>query len=79
MRARCPDTGPPRLKNVEAVAAVNHHGNESRRQPDPAGENPRLLSRRQAHTYSIGLTGVEKALSRQDWSWLRQVAERRTI
>ena len=78
MRTRPPDTGPPRRGNVEAVAASNHHGSESRRQPGPATESLRLSRARQAHRYSIDLLSVEKALSRQDWIWLRAMASERS-
>jgi hypothetical protein len=37
----CLDTGPPRSRNVDAVAAANQHGTfqSRRRQPTPASEN----------------------------------------
>ena len=56
MRARSPNTGPPvGARNVEAVAAANHHGTQSRRQPISAKDNLRFGFLRQVAKRSLGL------------------------
>ena len=55
-RPRFLDTGPPRRgKNVDAVAAANHHGTQSRRQPSLAKDNLRFGFLRQVAKRPLGL------------------------
>jgi hypothetical protein len=63
MRARSPNTGPPGARNVDAVAAANHHGTKSRRQPISAKDNLRFGFLRQVAKRPLGLAYVEKVLS----------------
>jgi hypothetical protein len=63
MRARSPSIGPPGARNVDAVAAANHHGTQSRRQPSSARENLQFGFLRQVAKRLRELAHVEKALS----------------
>jgi len=64
MRARSPNTGPPvGARNVDAVAAANHHGTQSRRQPISARDNLQFGFLRQVAKRPLGLAHVEKVLS----------------
>jgi hypothetical protein len=73
MNTREFSTGPPVSGNVDA-AALNCDTLKRRYQPDPANENPQISLWRQVHTHPVGLVHLEKALSRQDWHWLRTMA-----
>ena len=78
-RSRSLDTGPPRRgKNVDAVAAANHHGTQSRRQPSSARDNLQLGFLRQVASDPLGLVRVELALSAEAWRWLRETLSERT-
>jgi len=64
MRARSPSIGPPvGARNVDAVAAANHHGTQSRRQPISARDNLQFGLLRQVAKRPPGLAHVGKPLS----------------
>jgi len=54
------NTGPPRLKNVDAAAA--NRGTKSRRKPNSARDNLQFGFLRQVAKRPLGLAHVEKAL-----------------
>jgi hypothetical protein len=68
-----PDTGPPRGGRVDA-ADSNRGTSRSRYQSDAAGKIPQISLWRQVHSHPVGLVHLKKALSRQDWHWLRTMA-----
>jgi hypothetical protein len=56
MTARSPNTGRPLgARNVEAVAAANRHGTQSRRQPSSARDNLQFGFLRQVAKRPLGL------------------------
>ena len=55
MRARSPSIGPPGARNVDAVAAANHHGTQSRRQPSSAMDHLQFGFLRQVAKRPSGL------------------------
>src|SRR6516162_4414466 len=64
MRARSPNTGPPvGARNVDAVAAANRHGTQSRRQPSSARDNLQFGFLRQVAKRPLGLAHVKRAAS----------------
>ena len=66
MRARSPSIGPPvGARNVDAVAAPNHHGSQSRRQASSARDNLQFGFLRQVAKRSLGLV-VGNSCTRKD-------------
>jgi hypothetical protein len=74
VRTSVGSTGPPRKSRKVDAAESNHGTSQSRYQPDAAGKNPQVSLWRQVHNHPVGLVHLEKALSRQDWQQLREMA-----
>ena len=74
MRTGVGSTGPPRKSRKVDAAESNHGTSQSRYQPDAAGKDPQVSLWRQVNNHPVGLVHLEKALSRQDWQRLREMA-----
>src|SRR6516162_9071946 len=79
MRARSPSIGPPvGARNVDAVAAANHHGTQSRRQPSSARDHLQFGFLRQVAKRPPDLAHVGKPLSPEPIALVAErVAQRR--